>query len=119
MSPSIQCYTSNNITPQNNTTTIRLINDNVDMVYNSLDEQDKLQLQLQLQPKSKNNRCLKCKRRGLHMQCNFCEFYFCYSCFVPEVHNCINIDKCKSIKTANWSKSILNGRCTGEKITKI
>jgi len=44
-------------------------------------------------------RCDKCRKKGLHIKCKFCDYEYCSSCIQLEKHSCTGIDqKCKEYR---------------------
>jgi len=69
-------------------------------------------------PKTRK-RCPKCNRKGLKLECKYCNESFCYSCHLPEIHDCLNLQKCVSEKKQTLSTHLLNNRCVSKKVTDI
>jgi hypothetical protein len=41
-------------------------------------------------------KCKKCRKKGIHLLCNFCKHEYCSSCIQLESHQCPGLlDKCK------------------------
>jgi len=50
------------------------------------------------------NRCSKCRKKEVLIECKFCEKLFCVKHILPELHKCIGLDEFKKRKLPKVEK---------------
>lgn len=50
--------------------------------------------------------CLKCKKRGIPIECKYCKLCFCSRCIVLEIHECKGSDIKKEEQIKDLEKKL-------------
>ncbi len=50
--------------------------------------------------------CFKCKKKGIPINCKYCNYDFCSRCIILEIHNCKGIEQKKDLELNQLNKKL-------------